>query len=81
MVLGMSVLDVSAAGLDLILFPRYPLLIDAVVRSGALGFVTADDSLTSVLATRRVSSWQGGIAKRVLWETKLRQELRPGMKP
>ncbi|KAJ7623688.1 hypothetical protein FB45DRAFT_113085 [Roridomyces roridus] len=53
---------------------RYPLLIDAVVRSGALGFVTADDSVTSVLAIRRVFSWQGGFAKRVPWETKLRQK-------
>ncbi|KAJ7780311.1 hypothetical protein DFH07DRAFT_794576 [Mycena maculata] len=52
----------------------YPVLIDAVIQSGALGFVTADNSMTSVLASRRVSSWQGGVVKRVSWETKRRQK-------
>ncbi|KAJ7493292.1 hypothetical protein B0H11DRAFT_2228073 [Mycena galericulata] len=42
----------------------YPVLIDAVVQSGSLGFVTADDSIASVLASRRVSSWQGGVVNR-----------------
>ncbi len=46
---------------------RYPLLIDAVIQSGGVGFVGTDRSTMSILARRRVESWQNGVTRTLLW--------------
>ncbi|KAF5368478.1 hypothetical protein D9758_002235 [Tetrapyrgos nigripes] len=45
----------------------YPVLIDAVIQSGGLGFVGTDRSTMSVLAWRRVQDWHGGSYRMVRW--------------
>ncbi|KAF9486450.1 hypothetical protein BDN70DRAFT_902572 [Pholiota conissans] len=45
----------------------YPLLIDAVIQSGGLGFVGTDRSTMSVLARRRVQSWRDGAVRTIRW--------------
>ncbi|KAJ7626252.1 hypothetical protein DFH06DRAFT_1285110 [Mycena polygramma] len=45
----------------------YPILIDAVIQSGALGFVGTDRSTVSIMAGKRVVTWHGGVAKMVRW--------------
>lgn len=46
---------------------RYPVLIDAVIQSGGVGFVGTDRSTMSILARRRVQSWQGGVVRTLKW--------------
>ncbi|KAJ7230634.1 hypothetical protein GGX14DRAFT_584062 [Mycena pura] len=53
----------------------YTVLIDEVVASGAVGFVATDRPITSVLAARRVASWQHGVVRTLAWETKRRKPL------
>ncbi|KAJ7156879.1 hypothetical protein C8R43DRAFT_997506 [Mycena crocata] len=48
----------------------YPVLINAAIQSGAVAFISSDNTMDSVLAGKRVSSWQNGVVKRVLWETR-----------
>jgi len=45
----------------------YPVLIDAVIQSGGLGFVGNDRSTMSQLARRRVQSWRDGAVRQVKW--------------
>ncbi|KAK0194202.1 hypothetical protein F5146DRAFT_926365 [Armillaria mellea] len=45
----------------------YPLLVDAVIQSGGVGFVGTDRSTMSILARRRVESWQSGVTRTLLW--------------
>ncbi|TFK21604.1 hypothetical protein FA15DRAFT_597574 [Coprinopsis marcescibilis] len=45
----------------------YPVLIDAVIQSGGMGFVGTDQSTMSVLARRRVESWRDGAVRTVKW--------------
>ncbi|KAF5388528.1 hypothetical protein D9757_004678 [Collybiopsis confluens] len=45
----------------------YPVLIDAAIQSGGVGFVGTDRSTMSIMAMRRVQSWQGGVARLVKW--------------
>ncbi|KAF5368391.1 hypothetical protein D9758_002236 [Tetrapyrgos nigripes] len=47
----------------------HPVLIDAVIQSGALGFVGTARSTMSVLAIRRVEDWNGGVARMTQWGT------------
>jgi len=47
--------------------PWYPVLIDAVIQSSGVGFVGTDRSTMSVLARRRVESWQDGAVRIVKW--------------
>ena len=46
---------------------RYPVIIDAVVQSGGMGFVGTHLSTFSVLAQRRVEDWQRGVTRTVKW--------------
>ncbi|KAF8203947.1 hypothetical protein BJ912DRAFT_1090884 [Pholiota molesta] len=45
----------------------YPLLIDASIQSGGLGFVGTDRSTMSTLARRRVQSWSDGAVRTIRW--------------
>jgi len=45
----------------------YPLLIDAAIQSGGLGFVGTDRSTVSVMARKRVQTWHGGAVRTVKW--------------
>ncbi|KAF8913143.1 hypothetical protein CPB84DRAFT_1812062 [Gymnopilus junonius] len=45
----------------------YPVLIDAVVQSIGLGFVGTDRSTMSILARRRVQTWQEGTVRTIKW--------------
>lgn len=46
---------------------RYPVLIDAVIQSGGIGFVGTDRSTMSNLARRRVQSWHNGVVRAIKW--------------
>ncbi|KAK7031506.1 hypothetical protein R3P38DRAFT_2924042 [Favolaschia claudopus] len=48
----------------------YPTLIDAVIESQGIAYVSTAQPMGSVLGGKRVSSWQGGIVKTVPWETR-----------
>ena len=43
----------------------YPLLIDVVTQSYAVGFVGTEDSTSSLMGLRRVESWNGGVTSDV----------------
>jgi len=45
----------------------YPLLIDAVIQSGGIGFVGTDRSTMSEIALRRCQSWHGAVTRMVKW--------------
>ncbi|KAJ7706027.1 hypothetical protein B0H17DRAFT_1035316 [Mycena rosella] len=45
----------------------YPVLIDAVIQSQGVGFVGTDRSTMSIIAARRVESWQYGPYRQVKW--------------
>ncbi|KAF5352395.1 hypothetical protein D9756_005940 [Leucocoprinus leucothites] len=45
----------------------YPVLIDAVIQSGGVGFLGTDRSTMSILARRRVQSWRNGVVRTVKW--------------
>ncbi|KAF7317860.1 hypothetical protein MKEN_00873900 [Mycena kentingensis (nom. inval.)] len=45
----------------------YPILIDAAIQSGAAGFVGTDRSTVSIMAKRRVESWNNGPTRMVRW--------------
>ncbi|KJA28528.1 hypothetical protein HYPSUDRAFT_128961, partial [Hypholoma sublateritium FD-334 SS-4] len=45
----------------------YPLIIDAVIQSGGVGFVGTDRSTMSLLARRRVQSWHDGVVRTIKW--------------
>ncbi|KAJ4485803.1 hypothetical protein J3R30DRAFT_1408509 [Lentinula aciculospora] len=45
----------------------HPVLIDAAIQSGGVGFVGTWGSTMSIMAKRRVESWQGGITRLVKW--------------
>ena len=45
----------------------YPLIIDAVIQSQALGFVGTDRSTFSIVARRRVLQWNDGVVRTILW--------------
>ncbi|KAK7465417.1 hypothetical protein VKT23_005395 [Stygiomarasmius scandens] len=47
----------------------YPVLIDAVIQSGGLGFVGTDRSTMSILARRRTQDWHDGVYRLVRWGT------------
>jgi len=47
--------------------PWYPVLVDAVIQSGCMGFVGTDRSTMSILARRRVQSWHGGAVRTLKW--------------
>ncbi|KAJ7493300.1 hypothetical protein B0H11DRAFT_2277373 [Mycena galericulata] len=45
----------------------YPILIDAAIQSGGAGFVGTDRSTVSIIAGKRVATWQGGVVRMVRW--------------
>ncbi|KAJ7492477.1 hypothetical protein FB451DRAFT_1388863 [Mycena latifolia] len=47
----------------------YPVLIDAVIQSQGVGFVGTDRSTMSIIAAKRVQSWQKGPTRQVKWGT------------
>ncbi|THV07510.1 hypothetical protein K435DRAFT_847933 [Dendrothele bispora CBS 962.96] len=47
--------------------PWYPVLIDAVIQSGGLGFVGTDKSTMSILARRRAQEWHDATYRMVRW--------------
>ena len=46
---------------------RYPVLIDAVIQSGGVGFIGTDRSTMSEIAMRRCQSWHDGVTRIVKW--------------
>jgi len=48
----------------------HPVILDAAIQSGGLGFVGTDRSTFSVLSRRRVLDWHDGAARMVLWGRK-----------
>ncbi|KAJ7483554.1 hypothetical protein FB451DRAFT_1029523 [Mycena latifolia] len=44
-----------------------PVHIDGAIQSGAMGLVGTDQSTVSIVAGRRVVSWQGGVVRMVKW--------------
>jgi hypothetical protein len=48
-------------------FNRYPVLIDAVIQSSGVGFVGTYHSTMSILAARRVETWNNGVYRQVQW--------------
>ncbi len=46
---------------------RYPVLVDAVIQSGAIGFVGTDRSTMSILARRRAETWHNAVSRTVKW--------------
>ena len=46
---------------------RYPVVLDAVVQSMAIGFVGTDRSTFSIMGRRRVSDWNRGAVRMVKW--------------
>jgi len=66
-----SIIITTGSWFDLhILTFRYPVLIDAVIQSGGVGFLGTDRSTMSILARRRVQSWHQGIVRTVKWGQK-----------
>ncbi|KAI0641196.1 hypothetical protein C8Q79DRAFT_1003897 [Trametes meyenii] len=47
----------------------YPVILDAVVQSMAIGFVGTDRSTFSHMARRRVTDWNNGVVRLVKWGT------------
>jgi len=47
----------------------YPVLIDAAIQSGGIGFVGTDRSTMSILARRRTQSWYNGVTRTFKWGT------------
>ncbi|KAJ7880783.1 hypothetical protein B0H14DRAFT_1534461 [Mycena olivaceomarginata] len=47
----------------------HPVLIDAAVQSGGMGFVGTELSTVSLMAGLRVKAWQGGVVRSVKWGT------------
>ncbi|KAJ7623652.1 hypothetical protein FB45DRAFT_837988 [Roridomyces roridus] len=45
----------------------YPTLIDSAIHSGAIGFVGTDQSTVSIIARKRVTTWNGGVTRTVKW--------------
>ncbi|KAF8903611.1 hypothetical protein CPB85DRAFT_1017159 [Mucidula mucida] len=45
----------------------YPVLVDAVIQSGAIGFVGTDRSTMSILARRRAETWHNAVSRTVKW--------------
>ncbi|KAF5323560.1 hypothetical protein D9611_005638 [Ephemerocybe angulata] len=45
----------------------YPVLIDAGIQSGGVGFVGTDRSTMSIMARRRVESWHNGVVRMIKW--------------
>lgn len=50
-----------------ILGPWYPVLIDAAIQSGGVGFVGTDRSTMSIIAMKRAQAWQGAVTRLVKW--------------
>ncbi|KZT02434.1 uncharacterized protein LAESUDRAFT_815288 [Laetiporus sulphureus 93-53] len=48
----------------------YPVILDAVIQSSAMGFVANDRSTYSTLSRRRVADWQDGATRIVKWGLK-----------
>lgn len=47
----------------------YALLVDATIQSAGVGFVGTDRSTMSIIARRRVETWQNGVSRMVRWGT------------
>ncbi|KAF9074844.1 hypothetical protein BDP27DRAFT_1316061 [Rhodocollybia butyracea] len=45
----------------------YPVLIDAAIQSGGVGFVGTDRSTMSIIAMKRAQAWQGAVTRLVKW--------------
>ncbi|KAF7370981.1 hypothetical protein MSAN_00732300 [Mycena sanguinolenta] len=45
----------------------FPILIDAAIHSGSLGFVGTDRSTVSIMARKRVQTWNDGVYRMVNW--------------
>ncbi|KAI8990457.1 hypothetical protein BD414DRAFT_483706 [Trametes punicea] len=65
--LGWRTVDHEAAH-TVELFGRwYPVILDAAIQSGAMGFVGTDRSTYSIVSRRRVDTWNDGASRMVLW--------------
>lgn len=47
--------------------PWYPVLIDAAIQSGGIGYVGTDRSTMSMMGRRRVETWHKGVVRTVRW--------------
>ena len=65
--LGWRTVDHDAAGTAEAFGGWYPVIIDAAIQSGALGFVGTDRSTYSIVSRRRVETWNDGATRTVLW--------------
>ncbi|KAH9857996.1 hypothetical protein C2E23DRAFT_855905 [Lenzites betulinus] len=65
--LGWRTVDHDAAGTVAAFGRWYPVILDAAIQSGALGFVGTDRSTYSIVSRRRVESWHDGATRMVLW--------------
>ncbi|KAL6305618.1 hypothetical protein BKA93DRAFT_730716 [Sparassis latifolia] len=45
----------------------YPVIVDAVIQSGGMGFVGTDSSTFTTMARRRVEDWNNGAVRTVKW--------------
>lgn len=45
----------------------FPVVIDQVMHSMAIGFVGTDQSTLSLVGGLRVKTWNGGVSRTVLW--------------
>jgi hypothetical protein len=48
----------------------YPMVLDSVFQSKAIGFVGTQQSSFSLLARLRVETWNGGVSRVVQWGSK-----------
>jgi hypothetical protein len=55
---------------SLLTISRYPVVVDAAIQSGGMGFVGTHMSTFSTLARRRVADWQQGSTRIVRWGRK-----------
>jgi len=65
--LGWTWIDYAAENTEELYGKWYPVLIDAVIQSSGAGFIGTDQSTMSILARRRVESWQDGATRIVKW--------------
>ncbi|KAH9898206.1 hypothetical protein C8Q73DRAFT_684005 [Cubamyces lactineus] len=65
--LGWRTIDHDTAGTAEVFGRWYPVILDAAIQSGALGFVGTDRSTYSIVSRRRVETWNDGATRTVLW--------------
>ncbi|KAI0652041.1 hypothetical protein C8Q79DRAFT_899165 [Trametes meyenii] len=65
--LGWHTIDHKVAGTAEAFGRWYPVILDAAIQSGAVGFVGTDRSTYSIISRRRVETWNDGATRMVMW--------------